>query len=217
MEFNYITITLEDLKLKSRYAEKIRGYLGNKYEELDLLHNHNNEKFIYRYPLVQYKIINGKPMFVGINEGCHLISKILLNEDSFILDNKKIEYCQTNIQSKRERILLEDHYIKYKFLTPWIGLNQKNSKIYRKLNSVEKEELLKKILIGNVLSLSKNLGYTIKEKIYCSCNLKETNIKLKNISHIGFIGEFKINFKIPDYLGIGKSVSRGFGTIKNIE
>ncbi len=29
----------------------------------------------------------------------------------------------------------------------------------------------------------------------------------------GFLGTFFVNFEIPDYWGIGKSVSRGFGTV----
>ena len=28
---------------------------------------------------------------------------------------------------------------------------------------------------------------------------------------LGFLGTFSVNFEIPDYWGIGKSVSRGFG------
>jgi hypothetical protein len=32
----------------------------------------------------------------------------------------------------------------------------------------------------------------------------------------GFLGTFSINFEIPDYWGIGKSVSRGFGTVKKV-
>ena len=34
------------------------------------------------------------------------------------------------------------------------------------------------------------------------------------ISMLGFLGTFSVNFDIPDYWGIGKSVSRGFGTIR---
>ncbi|MEW6621092.1 MAG: CRISPR-associated endonuclease Cas6, partial [bacterium] len=30
---------------------------------------------------------------------------------------------------------------------------------------------------------------------------------------LGFLGDFLVNFEIPDYWGIGKSVSRGFGTM----
>ena len=40
---------------------------------------------------------------------------------------------------------------------------------------------------------------------------------MKGISHIAFSGRFKVNFYIPSYLGIGKSVSKGFGTIKRVD
>jgi hypothetical protein len=33
---------------------------------------------------------------------------------------------------------------------------------------------------------------------------------------ICFTGEFMVNFHIPDYLGIGKQVARGFGTVERI-
>ena len=31
---------------------------------------------------------------------------------------------------------------------------------------------------------------------------------------LGFLGSCSVNFEIPDYWGIGKSVSMGFGTIR---
>ena len=34
---------------------------------------------------------------------------------------------------------------------------------------------------------------------------------------LGFLGTFSVNFDIPDYWGIGKSVSRGFGTIERVD
>jgi len=30
---------------------------------------------------------------------------------------------------------------------------------------------------------------------------------------LGFLGTFSVNFEIPNYWGIGKSVSRGFGRV----
>ena len=82
--------------------------------------------------------------------------------------------------------------------------------------TIDKEEILKKILVGNIISMSKGLDYTVKEKIHCWINLKEKEVIIKGIKHIGFVGEFKVNFDIPDYLGLGKSVSKGFGTIKKV-
>ncbi|MCC6545498.1 MAG: hypothetical protein IT392_13555 [Nitrospirae bacterium] len=40
---------------------------------------------------------------------------------------------------------------------------------------------------------------------------------LKGTPLLGFLGSFSVNFEIPDYWGIGKSVSRGFGTVKRVE
>jgi hypothetical protein len=34
---------------------------------------------------------------------------------------------------------------------------------------------------------------------------------------LGFLGTFSVNFEIPDYWGIGKSVSRGVVTIRKLE
>jgi hypothetical protein len=39
---------------------------------------------------------------------------------------------------------------------------------------------------------------------------------LKDTPMLGFLGTFSVNFEIPDYWGIGKSVSRGFGTVKRV-
>ena len=40
---------------------------------------------------------------------------------------------------------------------------------------------------------------------------------LKGTTMIDFLGTFSVNFEIPDYWGIGKSVSRGLGTVKRVE
>mgnify|MGYP000253421783 CR=1 FL=1 len=49
------------------------------------------------------------------------------------------------------------------------------------------------------------------------CNeAKEKGEALKGVPMLGFLGTFSVNFEIPDYWGIGKSVSRGFGTVKRV-
>ena len=79
------------------------------------------------------------------------------------------------------------------------------------------EELLEKILIGNIQSMSKSLGYTVLASIEAKIiELKEVQRKLKGNPMLGFLGTFSVNFEIPDYWGIGKSVSRGFGTGKKL-
>lgn len=47
--------------------------------------------------------------------------------------------------------------------------------------------------------------------------MKEVKTSLKGTPMLGFLGDFSVNFEIPDYWGIGKSVSRGFGTVKRVQ
>lgn len=216
MEIKVCKIELEDLKLSSSYAAKIRGYVGNKYREYTVLHNHLQDKFIYRYPKVQYKVIKNKPIIIGINEATDIISNIALKDDKIILNDKEYNIYQKKIEKYTQDIKTVDDYVTYEFLTPWVALNQNNISKYNKSNNMEKEDLLKKILIGNVLSLAKGLDYTIDKKINCWINLSEVYVNLKGIKHKAFKGQFKINIEIPDYFGIGKSVSRGFGAIKKL-
>ncbi len=78
--------------------------------------------------------------------------------------------------------------------------------------------MLKKALIGNILSMSKYLDCWLDkdQQIKAEVQVKESEVSLKGESLIGFKGIFKCNFVIPDYLGLGKSVSRGFGIVKQI-
>lgn len=214
MKLDICKVIFDDIKLSPRYSEKIRGYLGNKYAEEDILHNHVEDKFIYRYPKVQYKVISEVPIIIGINEGANIVANIGIMEDELLLDGKEYNTFQKQIIKSNFHFGCTEDYIEYKFITPWIALNQRNSEIYKKGNMIVREEILKKILIGNIISMSKGLEYTVNEKINCWINLKEKEVMLKGIKHIGFLGEFRVNFKVPEYLGLGKAVSRGFGTVK---
>lgn len=216
MQIEVCKLSFNNLNVSPRYSEKIRGYLGNKYRENDVMHNHYKDKFIYRYPLVQYKVINNKPVVIGINAAAKVVANIGIEEDNLILDGINYDTSENSITKKNYVFGETDDYIEYKFETPWIALSQKNNSLYKEANNMEKEEILKKILIGNIISMSKGLNYTVEKKIKCWMNLKEIEVNLKGIKHTAFLGNFKMNFNIPDYLGIGKSVSRGFGTVKAI-
>ena len=104
-------------------------------------------------------------------------------------------------------------------LPPLLALNEKNYEKYQCLGTQAKKiEQLEKILIGNIISMSKSLGYTVPAPIEANIiKIRETRTSLKGTPMIGFLGTFSVNFEIPDYWGIGKSVSRGFGTVKRLK
>ena len=95
---------------------------------------------------------------------------------------------------------------------------KKNFKRYNNEGNDEKNQILTRVMTGNILSMSKYLDCWLSkdQKIKIDIKLKEIKVNLKGKSMAGFNGIFKTNFLIPAYLGIGKSVSRGFGAVRRV-
>ena len=217
MKYNIVNLILKtDLKLTATPA-KVRGFIGNSYKEFPILHNHySNDKFLYSYPYVQYKIIDGEIVIVGIDEGADLIKKIAPDLSVLKLD-KEYKITEKLIHEKEFDIKPSSEEKHYKFITPWLGLNQTNYKKYMQSNSwKDKKEILNKILVGNLLSMSKGLGIIVNKKLYAKTHFDEKIVEYKGVKMNAFTGEFKIHYDIPDYFGLGKGVSQGFGCVKQI-
>lgn len=163
--------------------------------------------------------MDGKPLVIGINEGAEILQRIYLELSHVRLGPREYQITEKTIIIRTDDVVVTQELKSFSFLTPWLALNEKNYEKYQKFGSREKrKELLQSILVGNLLSMSKGLGYTVSEAIRAEIkNFKEVRTKLKDIPMIGFLGTFSVNFEIPDYWGIGKSVSRGFGTVKKVE
>ena len=60
---------------------KLRGAILSKIESPDILfHNHKGDGLRYKYPLIQYKVIDGKAVVLCINEGVSQIHNFLTQE-----------------------------------------------------------------------------------------------------------------------------------------
>ncbi|MDW7732697.1 MAG: CRISPR-associated endonuclease Cas6, partial [Methanolobus sp.] len=134
--------------------------------------------------------------------------------DKINLNGNEYEIVERGITYKKEDFGISEKLVKYDFVTPWFALNQRNHRKYLSSDRDQQVELLRKNLVGNMLSMSKSLDYQVPDKIKCHTELQERSSSLKGNEILAFKGFFVTNFQIPDYLGLGKSVSRGFGTVK---
>ena len=198
-------------------TSKLRGFFACKFNSYLLLHNHlGNNKFLYQYPRIQYKTVNHAKMILGLVEGVDVLQSIYNQYDQIVLDGHAYQIFGKEISLKMEDFGIASENIKYKFLTPWFALNEENYQRYKNYNYAERTDQLKSILIRNIMAIAKTFQYFVDSKIIVNTNLKETSIKFKGKDVIGFLGTFRANFNLPNYIGLGKSVSRGFGTIKKI-
>jgi len=200
-------------------ADKLRGFFADRFGEYVLIHQHlNDNELLYKTPLIQYKIFDGKPFVLGINKGAEILQKVHEEVNYLKIGHSEYKIKEKNIVLRTDYFGTTNINNTYSFLTPWLALNEKNYEQYQRLGTWEKrKQLLEKILIGNIISMSKSLGYTVPAPIETNIHhLKEVKTSLKGTPMLGFLGSFSVNFEIPDYWGIGKSVSRGFGTIRRV-
>ena len=216
MKIKTVTAIFKTNKPVKEDAVKLRGFVGNKFDDEILLHHHiTGQQFLFTYPRVQYKIIKGTPLIVGINEGAAVVKNIADDISSFSLGMNTYHVDQLQLISKESRFGYSRAPQHYRLVTPWLSLNKKNYTLYNNSQDwKEKKQILNNILTGNILSLCKGLNYTVYGRLYVHTHLNHQLVTFKGVKHSGFLGRFKVNFHLPEWLGIGKSTSHGFGTVK---
>ncbi|MEA1899234.1 MAG: CRISPR-associated endonuclease Cas6 [Thermodesulfobacteriota bacterium] len=215
------TLLLNNINLRPPQIHKFRGFVGKAFKNHDLIHNHDLKtgKPIYRYPLIQFKLIDKTPAIIAITDkAVSIFSEIFMKLDKIIIEDTVIPVFEKDLKVEEVEFGYSDEIFMYEFASPWIGLNQKNFIKYNDAGREEKNEILIRVMTGNILSMAKHLDCWLSkdQKIKIDHKLKEIKVNLKGKSMTGFNGIFKTNFCLPDYLGIGKSVSRGFGAVRMV-
>ncbi len=214
-----LTVVINDIRFNPFDIPKLRGYFSRRYAGFDLIHNHlKDNRFRYSYPSIQFKIIGSNPAIIGIGEGIDVLKSLFLDVDSIQIDEKQYVINEKSILLKNCEIGQTEKQYSYRFISPWMALNQENYRKFRMLSRHEKRPLLENILRGNLISLSKGLDYHIPnpDHLFVTSSLKTVMRRFKNNIMQCFTGSFETNFLIPDHLGIGKQTARGFGTVVRI-
>ncbi len=196
----------------------LRGAVNELLKEKNnvLFHNHEGDSFRYAYPLIQYKRINQCATMVCINEGTEAIGLLLMHGNfNCRLGNQEVELEIDTVKANQFLIQTWNSPFAYR-LRKWLPLNQDNYNEYLKLEGLgEKCQFLERILIGNILSFGKGLDIHFETEVTCKIlDIEDAKlIQYKKVKMMAFDIEFKCNVSIPDYLGLGKGASLGFGMI----
>ena len=189
----------------------LRGFFGNYFINIPEFHHHSESS--YHYPMIQYKKIGKELIIMGISKYAEVVFEKLSTINKIVINNKEITVNNIQIEITKNKVKLLEN-TNYQFLTPWLALNEENYKIYLKLASKEQKLFLERILVGNILSMLKGLGIRIDFKIEAKISkISSKTILAHSNKFVGFYSNWNSNILIPKYCGLGKSVSKGYGTI----
>jgi len=205
-----------------------RGNVLREYHDNDLFHNHNKDEKgspSNKYSLVQYRVKDKKCYILLLTEKpFENISHWMMN-GYLKIDNKTYHSKDCNFKNLHDDIIETDEEHDYVFQTPYLPLNSNNYKDYQKLdNPQDKIKFINNRIHSHILGMCSALGYRLKNKIDAKfyftndSKLKEKIYPFKDkINQLGVMGGFKTNLYIPNDLAIGKSVSFGYGWLKEKE
>lgn len=188
-------------------------------------HNHNNSDgpspYHWDYPRIRYSLYCGRATVTGIGEGAmtltrHLLPRLLSGEPLLINGRP---YSVSGFQCEQRDIPLELLPTRQPFyLHRWVALNKDNYRQWKKLEGKEnaRQILLGRALTGQLRTLAESLAPEIdREEIVAEILSvdQQKRIKWHRTQLIGFNVIAQSRLLPPVGLGVGRSVSFGFGEV----
>jgi len=207
-----------DTEIRGYEVPAFRGAVIKKVgQDNTLFHNHIGEsEFRYKYPVIQYKQINRCPAIVCVDQGVDEIHKFFEQRDwSLEISGRRLDMKISNLQMNQFTLQVWDKQWTYQ-ISNWMCLNEQNYPKYKAMLSlVERLQFLENLLRANILAFAKGIEWTVDREIQANIiNIQsEHTVAHKGKRVLAFNLSFSSNVFLPNHIGLGKSVSLGFGDV----
>lgn len=229
----FLTETMKKLRILSVSFEtkvnpwelnRFRGAVAQKvgYEH-EWFHNHNNDTGGYhqRYPLIQYKLDskNGlmRPMLLCIEEGVEEAQHFFSKDDwNLRIGEHDHEMRIANLDVRQHTLNVWEQDFRYR-IHKWQALNTDNFATWKNLDGIAARfHFLEQTLAAHILSFARGVGWELDRHfdLRITNQIKEEWISYKGVKVLAFSLEFKTNASLPDYIGLGKGSSVGWGIVR---
>ena len=214
-ESRAVLSTLITDKPVKKTAYQVKGVFMRHYPDLDIIPMLNGKyRDRYLYPRVQVKVLNEQIYIIGVGDGYDCVLQLMDKISMLNFGNITFEVNDKNIIDLMDQFQQTDQLLRYRFVTPWVALNQTTGRKYRALNNSERVNFLNKLLGENIVFIAKELSVDLEDKVFTKVILSSLFPKSLDENNWGaFSGEFSTNFNLPNYIGLGNGITRGYGAI----
>ncbi|HFA48247.1 MAG TPA: hypothetical protein ENJ95_04425 [Bacteroidetes bacterium] len=181
-----------------------------------LFHNHTDDTqkpLRFRYPLVQYKVQQGKAAIIGLAEGAIELRKHISLDGEFFAGTFPI----LSRSDENFKLAMTAEPKPY-YLAQWLALNQTNAERWGQFSSTAAQQAeLQRILVAHLLAFAAGMGFDVPRPKGLEVGILEFAGPRRASYHgarfSSFDVRFTANINLPFDIGIGKSASHGFGCI----
>lgn len=197
------------------------GVIAKAGNEHIIFHNHlNDREYLYGYPVIQYKRIGKNPAIVCIDYGVDEIHHLFNNQNlSIVIGQRPVNLVVKNLQMQQYNLQIWEKSFEYR-LYNWLALNQENYEKYQAIqDDLLRIEFLENVLKANIISFAKGVKWDVDKPISLRIDevLKSKIVPYKQQKLLAFDIRFRTNAFLPDFVGLGKGVSLGFGTVSQVK
>jgi len=153
----------------------------------------------------------------GLCQGADFLFALACGNTEILDGNLRchIDTRDAEVRTEPFGITAEEH--EYEFVTPWLSLNQQNEKkFYLLQGKPARDAFMQKLLAAQLNTFAKSLEYSPETPITCTAHVRFVRERIERQTVMIFKGRFRTNLTIPQYLGIGQSVSQGFGWVQEM-
>jgi len=196
-------------------AYQVKGVFMKQYPNssaIPMLDGRYRDEFLY--PRIQVKILNEQIYLVGIKDGAEPVLEMTKELELLNFGNITFNILDIDVEENIDHFKQVDQLLSYRFVSPWVALSKNTQNRYKSLKNKDRTAFLNRLLGQNLVFLAREVGIEINDKVYTKLRLESLFPKQVYENSWGsFSGEFQTNFILPNYIGLGNGITRGYGAI----
>ena len=187
----------------------------------DLFHNHQGEKAVHRYPLIQYRVHGNKLHLFAVGKGVDALLSIVIGAE---LDNRAHRVNLNNVvMTKGMADMKPSKEYQYYRLMDWIALNNEtfNKEWKQCFSLVERAKILDRAITGHLRRMNQVLNEDNMDaladmdgELFMITARKPMKIYGNTLMGLNVI--FKAKAYLPEDMALGRCISLGAGTFQRL-
>jgi hypothetical protein len=193
----------------------LRGALASRFPDDPLFHQHDGDRVVYRYPLVQYRWDREGPIIIGFGAAARSLAAIAWPGMELRLGERSQTVRDAVCVFRRHEIRPSLRLLRYQFLTAWLPFSQDNYRRYQTMTGAAQVAERDRLAVAGLLMALRGVGVEYPGRLYAAFELQGAEpCRYKDVDLLGFRGRLLANVDLPEGFAIGRAVSHGYGWLR---